>query len=58
LLVLLDRLRHELDLTLVVATHDPAVAAVADRVVRLVDGRVTDDRMVDGDATLGVHALD
>ena len=58
LLVLLDRLRHELDLTLVVATHDPAVAAVADRVVRLVDGRVTDDRMVDGDATLGVHALE
>jgi putative ABC transport system ATP-binding protein len=58
LLALLDRLRHELDLTLVVATHDPAVAAVADRVVRLVDGRVTDDRMVDGDATLGVHALE
>ncbi len=58
LLALLHRLRHELDLTLVVATHDPAVAAVADRVVRLVDGRITDDRMVDGDAALGVHALE
>jgi hypothetical protein len=26
--------------------------------VRLVDGRITDDRMVGGDATLGVHALE
>jgi putative ABC transport system ATP-binding protein len=58
LLGLLDRLRHELDLTFVVATHDPAVAAVADRVVRLVDGRVTDDRTIDGDVALGVRTLE
>jgi len=43
LLELLGRLRAELTLTLVIATHDPVVAAVADRVVRLVDGRLLAD---------------
>jgi ABC-type lipoprotein export system ATPase subunit len=40
LLTLLGRLRSELDLTLVVATHDPAVAGIADRVLRLVGGEL------------------
>jgi len=43
---LFARLRAELGLTLVVATHDPGVAARADRVVRLADGRVVEDRPV------------
>lgn len=40
---LLSRLRGELSLTMVVATHDPAVAAIAERVVRVRGGRVVDD---------------
>jgi putative ABC transport system ATP-binding protein len=43
LLELLGRLRAELTLALVIATHDPVVAAVADRVVRLVDGQMQSD---------------
>ncbi|MCB0075876.1 MAG: ABC transporter ATP-binding protein [Anaerolineales bacterium] len=39
ILDLFDRLRHDLALTLIVATHDPRVAARADRVHQLVDGR-------------------
>ena len=33
---------HRKGLTIAMVTHDPAVAARADRVVRLTDGRVTD----------------
>ena len=44
LLGLLDELRSDLRLTLVVVTHDPAVAAIAHRVVRLSGGRVVEDR--------------
>ncbi len=39
-LALLDALRREAGLALVIATHDPEVAARADRVVALRDGRV------------------
>jgi ABC-type lipoprotein export system ATPase subunit len=39
---LLGRLRAERALTLVIVTHSPEVAAWADRVVRLRDGRVVD----------------
>jgi len=44
LLSLLDELRRDLGLTLLVVTHDPAVAAIAHRVVRLSGGRVVEDR--------------
>jgi len=37
---LLERLRRERNLTIVLVTHDPAVAARADRVVRMLDGRL------------------
>jgi putative ABC transport system ATP-binding protein len=37
---LLLRLRREREATLVMVTHDPALAAHADRVVTLVDGRI------------------
>jgi len=39
-LELFARLRAELHLTCVIATHDPAVAARADRRLHLVDGRL------------------
>jgi putative ABC transport system ATP-binding protein len=37
---LFARLRQELDITIIVATHDPAIAARADRELHLVDGRL------------------
>jgi putative ABC transport system ATP-binding protein len=53
---LLLGLRAERAMTVVVATHDSQVAARCDRVVRLLDGRITDDvdvrAAVDVDATL------
>ncbi len=42
-LELLDELRRSHALTLVLVTHDPAVAARADRIVRMLDGRAVDD---------------
>ena len=35
--------RHDSGLTIVMVTHDPKVAAYADRVVRIEDGRVLED---------------
>jgi putative ABC transport system ATP-binding protein len=43
-LALFARLRTEEQLTIIVVTHDPTVAAAADRVVNLRDGRVAGDR--------------
>ena len=40
IMALLQELNQERDLTLLVVTHDPEVAAFADRVVKLRDGRV------------------
>jgi len=39
-LELIDELRRARGLTVVLVTHDPSVAARADRVVRMLDGRV------------------
>ena len=41
---LVRQLHVELSLTVVLATHDPAVARGADRVVTLASGRISDDR--------------
>ena len=38
---LFSRLRQELGVTLIIATHDPAVAARADQRLHIVDGRLT-----------------
>jgi ABC-type lipoprotein export system ATPase subunit len=44
LIALLDELRNDFKLTLVISTHDPAVAAIAHRVIRLRGGRVVEER--------------
>jgi ABC-type lipoprotein export system ATPase subunit len=41
-LKLLERLRHERELTLVIVTHSPEVAASADRTIRLRDGKIVE----------------
>lgn len=58
LLSLLDELRSELGLTLVVATHDPAVAAIAHRVILLSGGRVVEDRPQPSAARIEVRELE
>lgn len=40
ILDLLERLRDERELTIVLVTHDASVAARADRIVRMLDGRL------------------
>jgi len=40
----LDRVHHGLGTTVVVITHNAAIATMADRVVTLADGRISDDR--------------
>ena len=48
----LDLLRHsvdDLDQTVVVVTHDPKVAAYADRVIVLADGQIAADERVTGE---------
>jgi putative ABC transport system ATP-binding protein len=40
---LLEQVRSERGTTIVVVTHDPGVAARADRIVRMLDGRVADE---------------
>ena len=46
LIALLSELREDMRITMVIATHDPSVAAMAQRVVRLLGGAVASDRDV------------
>lgn len=39
---MLLELRRERGMTMVVATHDPVIARRCDRIIRLLDGRVTE----------------
>jgi lipoprotein-releasing system ATP-binding protein len=48
ILELLCRLNHEQNLTIVMVTHDTGIGAIADRVVRLVDGRLAEERPSEG----------
>jgi ABC-type lipoprotein export system ATPase subunit len=50
-LALILQLRAQRSMTVVVATHDPGVAAHADRVIHLRDGSITDDTVVRPTAT-------
>jgi putative ABC transport system ATP-binding protein len=43
ILDLLTQVRHEHPVTVIIATHDPQIAARCDRLIRLKDGAVTDD---------------
>jgi putative ABC transport system ATP-binding protein len=49
--LLLD-LREQYGMTILVATHDPQVAARCDRLVRLRDGSVVDDLVVSGGGSM------
>ncbi|HEY6479434.1 MAG TPA: hypothetical protein VIZ00_05360 [Streptosporangiaceae bacterium] len=48
ILDLLARLRRESPMTVIIATHDPQVAAHCDRLIRLRDGAVIDDIEITG----------
>ena len=52
ILDLLARLRAEHDMTIVLASHDPQVAARSERLIRLRDGAVTDDIPLTGDRSV------
>jgi putative ABC transport system ATP-binding protein len=43
ILDLLARLRRENEMTVIIATHDPQIAARCDRLIRLRDGAIIDD---------------
>jgi predicted ABC-type transport system involved in lysophospholipase L1 biosynthesis ATPase subunit len=45
---LLARLHSELEITLVLVTHDEWIAERADRVLRLADGRLVEDSAGEG----------
>jgi len=47
ILALLQQLNREERVTLLVATHDAAVAAISSRVVKLRDGRIVSDERVE-----------
>ena len=47
MLDLIAALHEQLSFALVIATHDPDVAARADRVVTLEDGRLVSDQVLD-----------
>jgi len=49
ILDLLARLRAEHDMTIILASHDPQIAARAERLIRLRDGVVVDDLELTGD---------
>jgi putative ABC transport system ATP-binding protein len=43
-LELIAQIRRELGITVIVATHDPAISALADRELHLIDGQLASDR--------------
>lgn len=57
LIRVLEGVRQEHGLTVVLCTHDPAVAAFADRVVRLAGGRIDGERRFEREGPLEAHEL-
>ncbi len=49
LLELMERLNHEHGTTFLFSTHDPRVMSRAHRLIRLVDGRIVEDRKMNGE---------
>ena len=49
ILDLIQKLREQRGLTVLLVTHDPSVAARADRIIRMLDGRVVDDAAAAGE---------
>ena len=49
-LELFAKLHNDLGVTMIIATHDPAVAAYADRVLHIVDGKLAEDAASAGGA--------
>ena len=58
LLRVLERVRRDHGLTVLVCTHGPAVAAFAERVVRLVGGQIDGEQRLDRPGPLEVRALE
>ena len=58
LIGVLEAVRRDHGLTIVLATHDPAVAAFADRIVHLVGGRVDGEHRLDRAGPLDARALE
>ena len=42
----IETLRAERPVTIVMVTHDPSVAATADRIIHMIDGRLADDSII------------
>lgn len=42
-MALFKQLNHDNDTTIIIVTHDPNVGAQADRLVHILDGRLTED---------------
>ena len=47
IVALMRRLNVERGLTFLIVTHDPSVGRATDRIVRMVDGRVVEERRLD-----------
>ncbi len=58
LMTLLTELRDSRDLTIVVVTHDPAVASYADRVLKLSGGRLVSDQRLTMATGVELHELE
>jgi putative ABC transport system ATP-binding protein len=52
ILELMKRMNREFGTTFIFSTHDPGIVAIADHVIRLKDGKVTENRRIDGRATV------
>jgi predicted ABC-type transport system involved in lysophospholipase L1 biosynthesis ATPase subunit len=57
LIALLTELRDDMQITFVIATHDPAVAAMAQRIVRLVGGTIESDRSIPQLSPVDIQSL-
>lgn len=50
------RLRNELNRTVIVITHDPRIAGYADRLIRIEDGKIMEDKMLSPQNDLSIKS--